>query len=305
MAAIIAILVFVAGGIINCSFLSPSNIGSILSMSVLLGFAAAGQTLVIVSGGEGIDLSVGAVMSLGAVIAAETMKGQNSNILPAFMLVVIAGVFVGALNGAGVLIAKVPPLVMTLAMANVVTTVQLIYTKGTPTGLPGKIAAYIGTKRILPVLPWMVVLGILMVLLMHLIFKRTAYGRQLYATGNNFGASYLSGVKVSWVRGIAYMLSGVLSAVAGFWLISYNNFVYVNMGAAYVLPSVAAVVIGGTSLAGGEGSYTGTMIGAIVLTALGGLLVMLHTDEAGRQIVNGIVLILLLAVYTRQPSIRQ
>jgi ribose transport system permease protein len=305
MAVAIALLIFVIGGIVNRSFIAPSNIGSILSMAVLLGFAAAGQTLVIIVGGEGIDLSVGAVMSLGAVIAAETIKGHNSMIVPALIFVVAAGAVVGAINGAGVLIARIPPLVMTLAMANVVTTVQLIYTRGTPTGSPGSILAFIGTKRLLPILPWLVILGVLMVVLMHLVFQRTTYGKQLYATGSNLNASYLSGVKVNLVKGLAYTASGILSAVAGYWLIAYNNFVYVNMGAAYVLPSVAAVVIGGTSLAGGEGSYTGTMIGAIVLTTLGSLLVLLHTDEAGRQIINGVVLIILLAAYTRQPSIRQ
>lgn len=305
MAVFIAVALFLVGGLINKSFLTPTNIGSLLAMAVLLGFAAAGQTLVVIAGGEGIDLSVGAVMSLGAVLAAETMRGQNGAILPAFFLVIVAGMMVGILNALGILVARVPPLVMTMAMANVVTTIQLIYTKGSPTGLPAGIITFIGSKRVLPILPWLVVLGIIVTLLMQVILRRTTFGRQLYAVGSNYNAAYMVGIRAGFVRGVAYVLSGVLSGLAGFWLVAYNNFVFVNMGAAYVLPSVAAVVIGGTSLAGGEGSYTGSMVGAIVLTALAGLLVVLHTDEAGRQIINGLVLIILLAAYTRQPSIRQ
>lgn len=305
MAGLVAVAIFVVGGIVNTSFLSPANIGSILSMAVLLGFAAAGQTLVVIAGGEGIDLSVGAVMSLGAVLAAQTMNGQDSAIIPALFLVILAGATIGLLNAAGILYARVPPLVMTMAMANVVTTVQLIYTRGSPVGMPAPIIAYIGSRRLFPILPWLVVLGLIMVFLMQFILRRTVYGRHLYAIGSNYNAAYLAGVQAGLVKGVAYILSGVLSSLAGFWLIGYNNFIFVNMGAAYVLPSIAAVVIGGTSLAGGEGSYSGTMLGSVILTALAGLLVVLHTDEAGRQIINGLVLILLLAVYTRQPAIRQ
>lgn len=305
MALGIAVLVFLIGGLYSASFLSPTNIGSVLSMAVLLGMVSAGQTLVVIAGGEGIDLSVGAVMSLGAVIAAQIMRGQNANVLMALVLVILCGAMVGVLNSVGILFARVPPLVMTMAMANVVITVQLIYTHGSPTGMPAPVIAFIGSQRLLPILPWLVVLGILAVFLMHFLLKRTTYGRQVFAIGSNYQAAQIAGIRVGFVKGAAYILSGIFSSIAGFWLIAYNNFVFVNMGAAYVLPSVAAVVIGGTSLAGGEGSYTGTMLGSIVLTALSALLVILHTDEAGRQIINGLVLIALLAAYTRQPSLRQ
>ncbi|MBE3572490.1 MAG: ABC transporter permease, partial [Moorella humiferrea] len=113
MAGLIAVALFIGGGLINASFLSPANIGSILAMAVLLGFAAAGQTLVVIAGGEGIDLSVGAVMSLGAVLAAKTMAGQNSNIVPALLLVILSGATIGLFNAAGILYARVQPLVMT------------------------------------------------------------------------------------------------------------------------------------------------------------------------------------------------
>lgn len=305
MAIAVALLLFIVGGLINSSFLKPANIGNLLAMSVLLGLAATGQTLVVVAGGEGIDLSIGAVMSLGAIISVQVMRGANINILPALGLVVFAGTLIGLFNAAGIIITRVPPLVMTLAMANVVTTVQLIYTGGTPDGFPAPLIAMIGTGRILPFLPWLVILGLVAVLLMHFLLNRTVFGKQLFSVGNNFNAAFLSGVRVNVVRGLAYVLSGLLSAIAGLWLAAYTNFTYVNIGGVYTLPAVAAVVIGGTSLAGGKGNYVGSMVGAIVLTVLSSMLIMLKTDEAGRQIINGVVLIILLAAYTRQPTIRQ
>jgi predicted ABC-type sugar transport system permease subunit len=133
----------------------------------------------------------------------------------------------------------------------------------------------------------------------------TSYGHQLFSVGNNSNAAYLSGVSPNLIRMLAYILSGVLSTLTGFFLFGYNTFVFVNMGSTYVLPSVAAVVIGGTAFAGGKGSFTGTMIGAVLLTTLASLLIVINTDEAGRQMINGLVLIMILALYTRQPSIRQ
>jgi Ribose/xylose/arabinose/galactoside ABC-type transport systems, permease components len=305
MAIFIAALLFIIGAFINGHFISPTNIGSILSMAVLLGFAATGQTLVVISGGEGIDLSVGASMSLGAVIAVQVMLGQNMAILPALLIIIAVGACIGLLNAVGILLTRIPPLVMTMAMANVVTTVQLIYTNGTPNGKPAPWLAFLGSARWFPILPWLVLIGILAIVLIQGLLQNTIYGRQLFAVGSNNNAAYLTGVRTNLIRGGAYMFSGIFSAVAGFWLIAYNNFAYVNMGSPYVLSSVAAVVVGGTSLAGGEGSYSGTMVGALVLTVLASLLVVLHTDEAGRQIINGIVLIILLGAYTRYPAIRQ
>lgn len=305
VAPVLAVIIFFIGGIISPKFMSAGNIGTTLSMTVLLGFAAAGQTLVVISGNEGIDLSIGAVMSLGAVLAAEIMHGQNGAIIPAVLIIITAGALIGLVNAVGIILTRVPPLVMTLAMSNVVVTIQMIYTHGTPSGQPAQIIKFLGSGRLLPFLPWLAVLGVIMTFLMWFLLRRTSFGRQLFAVGSNDHAAYLSGVRINLVRGLAYVLSGILSGMAGFWLTAYNNFAFVNMGASYLLPAVAAVVIGGTSLTGGKGSYTGSMLGALVLTVLGSLLVILDTDEAGRQIINGILLIILLALYTRQPAIRQ
>jgi len=304
VALLIAVALFLIGGLFTRNFFALTNIGNILALTTILGLAGAGQTLVVVSGG-GIDLSVGAVMSFGAIMTVQTMNSLNANILPAILIVLLMGVLVGAFNAIGVIWTQVPAMVMTMATASVVVAVQWIYCNGMPTGHPAPAITYLGAGREIPFLPWIVVVGILTVLLIQLLLNRTVYGRQMLAAGNNASAAFLSGVRVKLVQGLAFLIAGVLNAVAGFWFAAYNTYVAVGSCNIYVMPSIAAIVIGGTSLAGGKGSYLGTMVGALVLTLLNNLLVLLQTDEAGRQVANGIVLIVLLAAYNREPRIRQ
>jgi ribose transport system permease protein len=293
------------GSLVNPKFLAPMNVANILTMSTLLGFVAIGQTFVVLSGENGLDLSVGAVMSLGAVFAAWFMNGSNDNIWLSMLIILGAGALIGFANAIGIVFARIPALVMTLAMASVITSVQQIFTGGHPKGSPADIAGTIATGKVFPYMTWLVLIWIGMIILVHFILTRTSYGKQLYATGANRNAAYLSGINVKKISIITYTLCGLLSAFAGFWLCAYNGVIYVNAGTSYVMPSVAAVVIGGTSLAGGKGTYNGTVIGAVILTIIDSLLVMLDTDEAGRFVMNGILLVVLLAVYTRQPSLRQ
>lgn len=305
VAVILTVVLFIAGSFFNANFLKPWNIGSVLTLSVILGIAASGQTLVIISGSDGIDLSIGASISLGAVMSALMMNGHNDKVLITLLLVIISGILIGLLNSIGIIFTKVPPLVMTMATANIITIVQLIICNGAPTGSPAPFISLLGTYRIFPLITIMMLIGAIFVYLMHKFLSNTAYGHELFAVGDNYNAAFLSGVRPNLIRSIAYILSGVLGTLTGFLFLGYNKFVFINMGSAYVLPSVAAVVIGGTSFAGGKGSFTGTMMGAILLTTLTSLLVVINTNEAGRQIINGIVLILILALYTRQPAVRQ
>jgi ribose transport system permease protein len=304
VALFIGVVLFLVGGLFTRNFFTLTNVGNILALTTILGLAGAGQTLVVVSGG-GIDLSVGAVMSFGAIITVQTMNSQNGNILPAVMLVLAMGILVGIFNAVGVIWTKVPAMVMTMASASVVVAVQWIYCNGFPTGHPAPAVSYLGAGREIPFLPWIVVVGILMVLLIQFLINLTVYGRQMLAAGNNAQAAYLAGVRVKLVQGLAFVIAGVLNAVAGFWFAAYNTYVAVGSANIYVMPSIAAIVIGGTSLAGGKGSFLGTMIGALVLTLLNSLLVLLQTDEAGRQVANGVVLVSLLALYNREPRMRQ
>lgn len=300
---IIALLVF--GKAINSQFLAPMNIANILTMSSLLGFIAVGQTLVVISGDNGLDLSVGGMMSLAAIVSYTVMGGSESRLAAGFLAALAAGALFGFFNALGIVFAKIPALIMTLAAASVMTSVQQLFTGGNPKGAPSPLAVKIATSRPLPFLPWLVLIWIGLILLTHFILNHSSYGKQLFAAGSNQTAACLAGVNVKKIRIMTYVLCGILSAFAGFWLCAYNGVLYVNAGISYVMPSVAAVVIGGTSLAGGRGGYGGTAAGAVILTIINNLLIMLETNEAGRFITNGVILLVLFAVYTRQKRIRQ
>lgn len=301
----ITLALILVGYMLNRQFLRPTNIANVLIMASLLGFVASGQTLVVLSGNDGLDLSVGGVMSLGAVVAYIVMDGNNGNFFKAFILVLVVGAVVGLFNAAGIVFAKIPALVMTLAVSNALTSVQQLLTGGNPTGAPSPMASRIATSRAAAFLPWLTVIWIFLIFVIHFLLTRSIYGKRLYAVGCNERAAALSGIEPGKIRIYTYIICGILSAFAGFWLCAYNGVIYVNAGASYVMPSVAAVVIGGTSVAGGKGSYTGTAAGTIILTMISSILVMMDTNEAGKYMMNGIILLVLLIIYTKHPKIRQ
>jgi ribose transport system permease protein len=300
----VAVLLFAAGQILNRNFISPANIGNIMGLAVILAFAAAGQTLVVIMGG-GIDISAGSVMSLGAIIAVQVMRQNNSMILPSILIIIVSGALIGLCNAAGIIKAKVPPLVMTLAMANVVSTIQMIVSKGTPDGKPAPAISFLGTSRIFPWLPYLVLLGALLILIMYLLMYRTVFGRQFFAVGSNENAARLTGIRVTRIRTLVYVLSGVLAGMAGFWFAAYNTFININIANHYVMPAVAAVLIGGSPFSGGKGRYSGSVAGAVVLTLVSSLLIMMRTSDPVKQVINGGILLVLLALYNREPSIQQ
>jgi ribose transport system permease protein len=304
IALLLAVAIFVLGGILRPGFASYSLAINILRLAAFLGIIAAGQTLVIISGGEGIDLSVGAVVTLGAILIYRLANGQDALILPALATTLAIGAVIGAINGLGITLLRIPPLVMTLGMTGVVQGLILVFTQGRLEGSAAPLVVGLVSNPLIFGIPGVVLVWILLGVGVWLILERTSYGKQLFAIGVNRTTARLSGVRVNAVLVITYTLSGLLAALGGFVLLGYVQRVFLNLGAAYTLPSVAAVVIGGTLLAGGEGGYAGTMAGALVLTLLTSLLTTLQLPESARQIVYGITLLLLLSVYGRQRRLR-
>ncbi len=265
---------------------------------------AAGQTLVIIGGGEGIDLSVGSVITLGAILVYQVANGSDVMVLPALIVALVVGVGIGAVNGLGITLLRIPPLVMTLGMAGVVQGLILVVTQGRLTGATAPLMVALITSPLAFEIPGVVLIWLLLGIVMWMLLERTPYGKQLFAIGVNRTTARLSGVRVPAILVLTYALSGMLAALAGFVLLGYTQRVFLNLGADYTLPSVAAVVVGGTLLAGGQGSYLGTMAGALVLTILTSLLTTLLLPESARQIVFGGTLLLLLSFYGRQHRLR-
>lgn len=298
------VLLLVVGEALSPGFASPTQIMRLLTVAALLGIVAAGQNLVILGGREGIDLSVGGVVSLSAIVAGNLMNGQDSGIIVAVLACMATGALFGLANGLGVTLLRIPPLVMTLGMLGVLQGLLVVIRQGIPSGRAAPGLSQFVTQPFLFGLPGIIWLWLGIGVLMALLLNRTVYGSRIYAVGSNEQAARMAGVPVAAVRISLFVLSGVFAALAGVCLLGYSGSSFANVGEQYMLPSIIAVVFGGTSLAGGKGGYTGTMAGAMMLVVLQGILTTVNIDESGRQMIFGATLLALMLFYGRGRAMR-
>lgn len=304
VAALIAVLLIAIGGILRPGFASPDQIVDMLRVASFLGIIAIGQTIVVLSGGEGIDLSVGTVATLGAILASRTMAGDDAMIVPGVLLALGVAALIGLANGLGIVALKIPPFVMTLGMLGVVGGLILVVTGGRADGRAAPALVSLVNGRDVLGLPGILIVWLVLGVAVTLVLRRTVFGARLYAIGTSREAARLSGVPVRRVTVSAYVLSSLFAALGGIAMVGYSQQVFLNLADDLTLPSIAAVVIGGTLVAGGIGGYLGSAVGAIVLTVLTSLLTTLAMPEWARIVVQGVVLIALLAVYGRQRRLR-
>jgi ribose transport system permease protein len=304
VAAIAIAALLIGGELLSPGFASPRQIVTLLTIASLLGVVAAGQNLVILGGREGIDLSVGGIVSFGAFLAGNIMQQSDANIMPAVVSVLAATFAIGLVSGLGVTWLRIPPLVMTLGMLGVVQGGLVLLTRGVPSGRAAPLLNDLITDPWLLGLPGIVFVWIAVGVMLTLLLRRTTFGYNVYAIGANEAAAALAGVPVRRTRALLFGLSGLLSGLTGILLLGYTEYVFVGAGDQYMLPSIIAVVIGGTSLAGGTGGYVGTMAGAIVLVLLQSILTTLNIPPFGRQIIFGVTLLGLMLLYGRQRRLR-
>lgn len=311
-ALILAVVLFLLSGLLPNGFGSDMDVAraqalNILRLAVFLGVIAAGQTLVIISGGEGIDLSAGAVVTLTAILAYIIVNGENSMVLPALFVVLLVGALIGFVNGVGITFLRISPFVMTLGMAGVVTGAIIVITHGNVTGKVAPIMTRLIARPLSPSfqIPNAILIWILFGVLMWLLLERTTFGRNLFAIGVNRITAKLSGVNVTGMNLLTYSLAGALAGFGGFLLVGNTGVVHLQLGQPFLFPSIAAVAVGGTLLSGGKGSYWGTMAGAIVLTLITSLLTTMQMPESVRRMVLGGTLLILISIYGRQRALRQ
>ena len=301
---VISIVLVVTGNFVNRGFGSLQNIGNLLALASILTIAAAGQTIVIISGDYGIDLTMGALMSMGAVIGSGILQGNNANVLPTLAAIVGLGGFFGLVNGLAVWKLKIPALVMTLAMGSVVNGFSLAVSRGRPFGSASSFVLAIGGMRFLGWLRLIFLITVLFVLAIELILRYSPSGKMLYMTGNNRTAASIVGIRTGRVVVMSFLLSGMLGGLAGLFLFSAVGTAQVQMAENYTLLSVAAVVLGGTQLSGGKGSYVGTAFGAIVIVCLTSVLITIGMPEGMRLVITGVVLLVILGAYSRRSRFR-
>jgi ribose transport system permease protein len=307
IAFILLAAIFIAGEIIVPGFIAFSHIMSVLQVSFFLGLLALGQTIVLVSGKEGLDLSVGSNLIVGVLLGAALIDGKDANLPLAILAVISVGFILGLVNGVGVSFLSIAPLIMTLAWGIVIEGAMLFISRGSYPGRASPLLEELGNGSLnftifnhMIRIPWAVLIWIAIIVVAMLILKSTTFGYILYGVGANDRAAALLGIKTKIVRMLAYGFSGMLAALSGIFLLGYVGTPHINMGARYVFPSVVAVVLGGVSFAGGYGSYIGAVAGAIFLTTLTSILTTLGMDEGGRQLITGFVLVALLLLYTRR-----
>jgi ribose transport system permease protein len=298
----LAVMVLVLA-VMSDRFLSLDNGWNILRQISVNLCLSIGMTLVILTGG--IDLSVGAILALAGAVAAGLLKQGIA--LPAFGVrldvtisgAILAGVVVGAVlglgNGLAITRLRLPPFVATLGMLSIGRGLTLLWTKGFPiTGLGDGFGA-IGTGVLLGV-PMPVWIVALLVVVFVVVTKRTRFGRHIYAIGGSERAALLTGLRVDRIKVAVYTLGGALAGVAGLIVTARLDSAQPNAGISYELDSIAAVVIGGTSLAGGRGSVLGTVLGCLIIGVLNNGLFLLNVSPFWQQVIKGAVIIVAVAL---------
>jgi ribose transport system permease protein len=269
---------------------------SILLLACPLAIFAASQTLCMLTGG--IDLSIAMTANLAAYVAA-TQSDRGAWIALAMALGI--GLGVGFTNGVAIGVTKVNPLIMTLGMASVLLGVITVGSRGWLSGSTNvlSIVREIGSQPLVGPFPKNIIVWAVIATVLVLGLRSSGLGRTIYAVGDNQIACRLAGVRVWQVLLAVYVLAGLFAAIGGLLFSGTTGSVGVDQTNAYLLPSIAATVIGGTSILGGSGGYSGTILGALILTVLNRLLLRLDVSEAFRQILYGLVVLALAWLYVR------
>lgn len=300
-ACIIALLI--VGSIYSTSFLSPEYLLQQLKVASFLGVIATGMMLVILLGQ--IDLSVPWTVATGAMMASAAAAMGPAGVVLAIPFGILCGILIGVVNGIGVAYLRIPSMIITLATNAVAQGLMVVYTGGfSPQDSASAAMRYLATGSLIPGVPNAVIVWALIGAATVFVLTRTTFGRSVYAIGNRERAAYLSGVDTRRVVMIAFAVAGGLSAFGGVLLAGYASKAAQSMGDAYLLPAIAAVVLGGTSILGGRGSYLGTVAGVILITLLQSILSVMQMPEAGRQIIYGIVIVVMLLLYGRAQASR-
>lgn len=296
------ILLLIAADILAPGFLAPTHMGEVLGQASILGLATLGETLVLIIGNGGIDLSVGSVITVTSIVVSAEAQGQVAHLPWALAVVLVLGAGIGLVNGLGVVYARIPPLIMTLAVSSIIDGAYLMATNGFASGSTPAVFNNVWTGSVGTLFTGSTLIWLGLALALGLALGYTRYGRLLYFVGGNRAAARASGVAVPRVVMTTYVLTALMATASGLALTGYIGVPSVTTGADYTLTSIAAAVIGGATFEGGVGTVLGAVGGALVMTVLAAILTDLNMAEAGRQILEGVVLVAVVLVYQRRTG---
>lgn len=294
-------LLFISSSIISPAFLDVQNFKNLITPAAALGIVSIGQTMVILTGGGGLDLSVASVMASVAVIIAHNTGGQNALLLPVGLCCLLLGILVGLVNGLLITKRRVQPFIATLGVMIIVQGLRFVYTGGAPRGSFPSILRFMGTGSIGPI-PTSVLSLAILVAIAAIVLRKTVFGRKIYAIGGNIYTARLSGYNSDLIITIVYVISGFTAALAGFYLAGWIGIADNWVGKGYEIDSIAAVVMGGTTFAGGRGGIFGTIAGVLILVILYNMVLLLHLPIQIQYIVKGAAIILAVSFYVRRGA---
>ena len=295
------VVLLLIGSLYSKNFLSPEYLLQQLKVASFLGIIATGMMLVILLGQ--IDLSVPWVVTAGAMMACAVASFGTAGVALSVPAGILSGVLLGLLNGVGVAYLRIPSMIITLATNAVAQGLMVVYSGGfSPRDFASPPMRYLATGFLVPGIPNAVLMWAIIGAITVFLLTRTTFGRAVYGIGNRERAAYLSGVNTRRVVMLAFAISGGLAAFGGVLLAGYASKAAQSMGDAYLLPSIAAVVLGGTNILGGRGTYLGTVAGVILITLLQSILSVMQMQEWGRQVIYGIVIIVMLLLYGREKK---
>lgn len=303
-AAVLGLVIFVVGALTIRGFASIFTLRSMLVLAAFLGIAAVGQTLAVLLGG--IDLSIPFLIGFGNVVAAK-LTGDGLSFWLTVPIVLSAAAVIGLFNGAVSSRLKIPPLIITLGVGFMVQGSILLWTKGFPTGsAPGFVTQFVSIGSTLGPIPFpgLVLFWLLLAGAIVFVLRNSLFGRRVYALGANPVAAELALVRPVRVWSTVYALSAVFAAIAGILLLGFTGSAMAAVGDPYLFQTIGAVVIGGTAMVGGRGSYAGTLIGAFVLIELTTVLRGLGLPDTLLPAALGVIIIALVSIYGREPHVR-
>ncbi|MBU3190370.1 ribose ABC transporter permease [Clostridium bowmanii] len=278
--------------VITPRFLTIPNIKNVFTQVSVNAVIAIGMSFVILTGG--IDLSVGSILAISGAVAASIIK-STGNIYLAIIVALAIGSTVGLINGVLISKGKIQAFIVTLATMTIFRGVTYVYTNGTPISGLGESFSVIGNKTVLG-LPIPVVFTIIVFGLAYYILSQTRYGRYLYALGGNEDSARLSGINTDKIKTLVYVICGAAAALSGIIVTSRIGSASPNAGVGFELDAISAVVLGGTSLSGGEGSVVGTIIGALIIGVLNNGLNLVNVSPFYQAIIKGLVILLAVIV---------
>ncbi|PWX46314.1 ribose ABC transporter permease [Clostridium perfringens] len=287
--------------IVTPNFLSVSNITNVFTQVSVNAIIAIGMTFVILTGG--IDLSVGSTLAISGAVGASIVK-LTGNVFLAIIVAAVIGIAVGLINGLLVSKGKLQAFIVTLATMTIFRGATLVFTDGTPISKLPEAFVKIGNGK-LGFMPIPVIITIIIAIIAVYALSQTRFGRYLYALGGNEDASRLSGINTDKIKTLVYVVSGFASAIAGVIITSRIGSASPNAGTGFELDAIAAVVIGGTSLAGGEGTITGTLIGALIIGVLNNGLNLMNVSPFYQSIVKGLVILIAVLLDKRAEKIKK